>query len=178
MSMSLAERLKLAMARGRAPSGRAWTAYSLAEATRQGDTGGVTKQYISNLLSGGQANPSIAAIAVIATALEVPAEWFLPTAPDDLDYVLRRNSTEAGYLLRLHSGLSPERRAALVTLAEQAREVEGLPTVKQPSPQVTDLDSPRTIWRWLGRLGGGSVSKDEMVRRVTESLRGPDEGER
>lgn len=176
--MSLADRLDEAMARGPAPNGGKWTASSLAEAIRKNDPGArVGKSFIATLLNGSQSNPSIAAIEAIAAVLGVPADWFLSSSPDDLDYVLRRNSAEAEYLLRLHAGLSPERRAALVDLAEQAREVEGLPAVKLPSPQVTDLDSPRTIWGWLRRWRGEPVSDDELVRRITESLRGPDRGD-
>lgn len=165
---SLADKLKKAMSQSTSPTGRPWNASSLEKATS------LSRAYLRNLISGKQDNPSVDALAEIATALDIPASYFLPGTPDEIEHSVWRETPEMEYLERLTRGLSTQRRELIIQLAEQSRELEQLPSVPYPTREDRDEKPPPTSHRrrfpLMGR--GGTLPPDEIAERITRSLTG------
>lgn len=174
----LSAKIKRAMSRSQAPSGRPWNPTSLAQATKNQPLGNpVTRSYITNLESGTQSNPSVEAVTAISAALRVPPSYFLPGTPDDLDYVAWKESEAAECLLRTVMDLSAERQEEIIALAEQYRAMEQLPAAECPLTRSVKPPVRPASRRWFARRNAGDVlTADEVVHQITRSLLGqPDE---
>jgi len=172
----LAKKLKRAMERSNAPSGRPWNPHALSRATKDQSVGkAVSRPYIDNLADGSQSNPSIHAITAIAAALDIPTRYLLPDcAPDDLSFVIWSESVEAQYLLRLLQGLSADGLGQVTALAEECRQLENLPPVERPSLQ----SPPEPARRWFKRrIEDARLSPDEVAHQMARSLLGKSDEE-
>jgi len=170
----LAKKLKRAMERSNAPSGRPWNPHALARATRSQTVGkAVSRPYIDNLSDGTQSNPSVNAITSIAAALDIPTRYLLPDCePDDLEYAIWMESAEAQYLLRLLMGLSQGRLAQFIELAQECRKLEDLPPVEREAADPAAAPPPAAR-RWFRRRADDApLSADEVAHQIARSLLG------
>lgn len=165
---TLADKLKRAMSRSTARSGREWTTRSLGAAL------GRSQSHVADLLNGKKLNPTIASVEQLATALDFPAAYLLPSTRDDLEYVIWRETPEAEYLLRLLHGLSTDRLEAIRDLLRWYRELEGLPPGHLPTDDPSEDEEPAETQPPLRNrffLHTRPVaSRDEVVSRIIDSL--------